>query len=97
MAQKIVWTSRALKDYEAVAAYILSYFGENAFSKFSSLLTHKISSIQSNPQLYPASSKRKGIRKAVVSKRLIIFYRYKIGRQEIEIISLWDTRKNINQ
>ena len=93
MAQKIVWTERALEDFEQVKSYILSEFGTVVFSKFLSSFLRKINLISNSPFLYPATSHKKYTRKAVVNKRLILFYRYKPRKNEIEIISLWNTRR----
>lgn len=93
MAQKIIWSARAIKDWDAVTDYLLKQFGESSVHTIHSHLLKKLSLIESNPHLYPLTRKR-NIRKAVVNKRLIILYHYKPGKGEIEIASLWDTRRN---
>ena len=93
MAAKIIWTEVALADYQHIQEYLLTSFGEPVLRKFLLQLLRKIALVQSNPKLFPATSKRKNIRKAVINKRVILFYRIKSRTNVIELLSLWNTRK----
>jgi len=97
MAEKIIWTHQALADYEEIKKYLLSSFGDLAVSEFLFSLNKKLDSIQANPTLYPASLTKKNIRKAVLNKRLIIFYQILPRKKQIAILSLWNTRRNIQK
>lgn len=55
MAQKIIWSARAIKNLDAVTKYLLEKFGENSVYTLHSPLSKKLSLIQSNPQLYRAN------------------------------------------
>lgn len=93
MVQRVVWTPRAEMDFDNVVEYLTVYFGEPAVHNFTTLLNKKLNSIEARPKLYVIANKKKNIRKAVINKRLVIFYRYKPRKGEIELISLWDTRR----
>ena len=94
MVQQIVWTQKALQEHDAIVSYLFEHFGQRIVFKFSMDLKEKLVLIRSHPQLYVVTNSRKNIRKTVVNKRLVIFYRHSIRKRKIEIISLWDTRRN---
>ncbi len=53
-----------------------------------------IQRISNNPELYSLYSRKKGIRKCLIKKRTLLFYRIK--RSEIQIILVVDARQNPN-
>jgi plasmid stabilization system protein ParE len=55
-------------------------------------LKKKIGQITKMPHMYEASSKKKRIRRCVVSKQIALYYRAK--KNEIEIVTIQDTRQN---
>lgn len=77
MVQKIVWTPKAEIDFEAIVKYLEVSFGQASVYDFTIRLNKKLNLIAANPSLYTAASRNKKIHKAVVNKRLIIFYRHK--------------------
>ncbi|MDQ3845280.1 MAG: type II toxin-antitoxin system RelE/ParE family toxin [Bacteroidota bacterium] len=93
MVEKIIWSNTAIKDFDAIINYLSEEFESTTVYTFYSQLLKKLNLIQTHPELYPLTSKRNTC-KAVVNKRLIIFYQYKPRKKEIAIISLWDTCRN---
>jgi plasmid stabilization system protein ParE len=94
MVKEVIWQNEALKEFEKIKNYLRENFGKKSVENYIRSLDKKILSIQSNPSLYPLTSKRNNVRKAVMHKRLVIFYKYKPILKEIHILSLWDTRRN---
>jgi plasmid stabilization system protein ParE len=93
MVEKVIWLEEALLAFEKVKENLLVSFGEKAVAHCIRSIERKITSIRSNPKLYPSTNRRKNIRKAVLHKRLVLFYKYKPRLKEIHILSLWDTRR----
>lgn len=93
MVQKIVWTPRAETNFDDIIAYLTVSFGESTVYDFTNILNKKLDLIKTQPKIHAIANKKKNIRKAVFNKRLIIFYRLKPRKGEIELISLWDTRQ----
>jgi hypothetical protein len=61
---------------------------------FLAKLTNKIKQILTQPESCPKSNEFGGIYKCVVTKQTTFFYRINFQREEIEIITLLDTRKD---
>ena len=89
---KIVWTDHALSELEQTIDYLEKNWTERELKNFAAKLDHTIELISKSPELFPASSEKFGIRKAVVEKYNSLYYR--ILNNSIEIISLFDNRQN---
>ena len=86
MAAKIVWTGQATEDYDTIRHYLISEFGEAAVTRFLTLLIRKLDLIAIHPHLFPTTTKRAGLRKAVIHKRLILGIQTAQGRNTAYII-----------
>ena len=75
------------------AEYIESKWGKSARNNFLNKFTKKISQISILPQSCPESVEFKGLFMCVVSKQTTFFYRVNNIRNEIEIITVFDTRQ----
>jgi plasmid stabilization system protein ParE len=95
MNKKIEWSPRATKEYLNLIDYLLSEWGERTEKKFSERLKNILSYILENPEMYPATTKRNNIRRCIISKQTSLYYRIK--RDEIELVTLFDTRQNISK
>ena len=51
--------------------------------------------LEDMPYSYPASEKNPGLRKCVITRRTIAFYRVDEVKQEVKILSIWDTRRDV--
>lgn len=92
---KVVWSDEALKNLEKIIQYLENNWTEKEIGKFAVLLEKQIHLIQNNPQLYPKSDYIPELRKSVLSKQVSIFY--KIAKNEIRIVTLFDNRQNPNK
>ena len=75
-----------------IARYLETEWSVRVRDKFLEVLKKKIEQITRMPQMYEASSKKKTIRRCVVSKQTSLYFRAK--KEEIEIVTIQDTRKN---
>lgn len=84
--------SRANQDARAVVEYLETHWSRKIVQRFLWQLREEQQRIAKNPELNPASSKDKNIRRAVLNKQLTIYYR--IESDCIRILTLWDNRRN---
>ncbi|MBC5838223.1 type II toxin-antitoxin system RelE/ParE family toxin [Flavobacterium muglaense] len=74
--------------------YLLENWNLKVRNDFISLLTSKIEQISKHPESCLKSSDFKGLYKCVVTKQTTFYYRINSIENEIEIITLFDTRQN---
>ena len=87
---EVIYTSTALENSTAIKKYLLFKFSEKEVNNFFSLLQSFESVVISFPTLYPETSKKKKIRRAVLSKQLSLFY--EIQNTTIMVLAVFDNR-----
>jgi len=89
----IQWTERSLQNAISIRSYLSSNFSNKEVDHFYRLLQSFEIAVCAFPELYPASTTKKDIRRAVLSKVLSAYYR--VHRGKIEVIALLDNRCDI--
>lgn len=89
---KVTISERAEQNLDNIVRYLETEWSLRVRDKFLEILKTKIEQISRMPQMYEASSKRKTIRRCVVSKQTSLYYRAR--KEEIEIITVQDNRQN---
>jgi len=74
--------------------YLLEEWNIKIRDEFVEKLTNKINQISSFPKSCPQSENFKGLFKCFVSKQTAFYYRIHIKKQEIEIITFFDSNQN---
>lgn len=74
--------------------YLLEDWSYKVKKDFLGKLTAKIEQISLNPESCQKSTEFGGIYKCVVTKQTTFFYRVNFVKEEIEIITLFDTRQD---
>ena len=92
---KIHWTEHALRELQNTILYLEKTWTERELQRFSSELEHTIELISKFPSIFPVSTKKKNVRKAVVAKYNNLYYR--TLEDTIEILSLFSNRQNPNR
>jgi plasmid stabilization system protein ParE len=92
---KILWTDHAKSELKETIEYLENKWTERELRTFSAKLNHTIELISKSPEIFPVSSEKKNIRKAVVEQHNNLYYR--INKNSIEIVSLFSNRKNPNK
>lgn len=77
--------------------YLLEKWNLKVKNEFVTKLTEKINQITLQPDSCPKSNELNGLYKCVVTKQTTFYYRVNFEKQEIEIITLFDTRQNPNK
>ncbi len=75
-------------------AYLLEEWNVKTRNKFIQKLTDKINQISSQPDSCTKSTEYEGLYKCVVTKQTTFCYQVLVESNEIEIITLFDTRQN---
>lgn len=79
-----------------LAEFLLEEWSYKVKMEFLEKLTNKINQIADQPESCPKSMELGGIYKCVVTKQTTFYYRIHHTLNEIEIITLFDTRKDPN-
>jgi hypothetical protein len=61
---------------------------------FINVVKRRIHLLSTNPGLGSMTNKRKNVRKSVIHKRVVLFYRTKKMNKEIELLRFWATKQN---
>lgn len=86
----ILWTERSLQNAISIKEYLISNFSSKEVDHFQAILQSFEIAVCIFPELYPQSSVRENVRRAVLSKVLSVYYRVRKGK--IEVIALLDNR-----
>lgn len=77
-----------------LSQYLLEKWSLETKNNFIKKLSSKINQISSQPKSCPLSNEFKGLYKCVVTKQTTFYYRILENKNEIEIITIFDTRQN---
>ena len=94
MVYKVTWSNLAVETYISNIEYLETAFTDKEVSRFINTVKRRIVLIAANPKLGSLTNKRKNIRKTVIHRRLILFYRSKHKLMEIELVRFWGTRQH---
>ncbi|MCG8701026.1 MAG: type II toxin-antitoxin system RelE/ParE family toxin [Bacteroidales bacterium] len=77
MDYKLRWSVEAVKNLEEILDNIKSRWTNKEVLKFKNKLGHQLDLIVQNPFMFPISSIKESLRKAVLSKQTTVFYQVK--------------------
>ena len=80
-----------------LSEYLIEEWNKRTRDKFIQKLTEKIDQISSQPESCPESSDFNGLFKCVVSKQTTFYYRILSKSNEIEIVTIFDSRQDPNR
>ena len=90
--KSIIWTKRALSEYDLLVEYLFVEWGEKITLKISQSIDKYLIRIENSPNQFPIINRDKMIRKCVISKQTSLFFM--VLENSIIIISLFDNRQN---
>ena len=91
---EIIWSARAKLTYFNVLEYLLENWTRQELIQFSQKTQVIIKALSKNPDIFPVSSKNKEIRKALVDKNILLFYKVDAYNKKIFLLSFFDCRQN---
>lgn len=89
---KLLWSDTALADLQNIINYLIENWTQKEIKNFAIRLDKRLDLIINNPKLFPKSSKRKSIRRSVLTRQAVIYYQVK-GRV-VTIVTLFESRQN---
>jgi len=92
MANHLIWSHRALKEFDGLQEYLYEEWGEEITRRVINEIARTIARIQDSPDQFPLFKRRKKIRRCVASPQTSIFF--KAEKEVIEILSIFDNRQN---
>ncbi len=92
MANTLIWSDRALEEYDKLQEYLYEEWGEEITQRVINEIDQTVSRIQNSPEHFPIFFKAKKIRRCVAFPQTSIFF--KANQDRIEIISIFDNRQN---
>ncbi len=89
---KLFWSDRALSDLQHIIDHLTENWTPKEIQNFARRLDKRLDLIIINPGLFPKTSKRKNVRRSVLTKQTVIYYETK--ENLINIVALFDPRQN---
>ena len=77
-----------------LSEYLLENWNIRTRDKFISKLTERIEQISIQPESCPKSFEFENLYKCVVTKQTTLYYRINFDKEEVEIITIFDSRQN---
>jgi plasmid stabilization system protein ParE len=90
LGRKIKYSLRAIEEQIEILEYIVHKFGLSKANEVFLEMNQTLELIAKNPEMYPASKRKSGLRKCVFSPQTSIYYR--IHSEEIEVVSFRPNR-----
>src|ERR1700761_610213 len=95
MACKINWTSRAWETYENNINYLQQEWTTKEINSFVFSTDKILDNLSRHPQIgNPRNKKYPNIRYTSVHKRILLIYKYKPLKKEIDLLTFWNTYQN---
>lgn len=91
MKREIRYSLRARFEQLEMLDYIAQNFGIEKAKEIFNKIEKILAQLSINPEMYPQSNRKKGIRRCVFSKQTSIYFR--VNSETIEIISFRPNRK----
>jgi plasmid stabilization system protein ParE len=89
MVYKVIWSALAIETYISNIEYLQSAWTVKERNRFIAMVKRRIELISSDPQLVVLTNKGKNVRKPVVHLRVVLFFRVKAEKREVELIRFW--------
>ncbi len=91
---EIIWSARAKITYFNVLDYLNKNWTRKELVQFSQRTQVTINAIRKNPGIFPISSKNKEIRRALVDKNNLFFYKVDISNKRLYLLTFFDCRQD---
>jgi plasmid stabilization system protein ParE len=88
----VIISERAENNLDKIVTYLLIEWNEKVKNNFLDSLKKVINLLTLNPYMFPKYSKKKHIRKCLITKHNALYYR--IVEETVQIITIHDIRRN---
>ena len=92
---KINWTDRAWQTYKTNIDYLEQAWTAKEISNFVLLVDKRLAGLSKHPRTgNPRNKKYLNIRTTLVHKRILLVYKHKPLKNEIDLLVFWNTYQN---
>jgi plasmid stabilization system protein ParE len=92
---KINWTDKAWDTYEENINYLLTNWTLKELNNFVQTVDRKITLLAKYPKLGSSkSTKQLNIRCTIIHKRIVLIYKHKPLKNEIDLLVFWNTKQH---
>jgi len=91
---KVIWTDHALQELRNTFQYLELNFSDKEINRLAVQIESVLGHISVYPKLYPESPRKQGVRREVVSKFNTLYYRVRVKKRQIEIVSFFSNRQD---
>lgn len=91
---RLFWSDHALAHLQRIIDYLTENWTHREIKNFAKKLEKRLELIRRNPELFPKTSKRKNVRRSVLTKHVVIYYYYETQGRVVTLITLFDPRQN---
>ncbi len=91
MVYKITWSVLALETYKNNIEYLEKEWSEKEVKNFVNAVLRKLTALSLQPLSGGLTNKRASLRQVVIHKRIILIYRCKTLKREIELVRFFST------
>ena len=92
MRIEVRFTEEAEKNLQDIVTYLEEVWNEKVVDEFISEIDEQINRIAEMPYLFPKTEKRENVRKCLINKRVVLFY--KVTENIIFLLAFRSTRRN---
>ena len=95
MVYEIIWTEKATFTYARNMKYLHEEWPQNVVLQFISLLEKKLEVLSRHPYIGGSRNKKNtNLRFTILHKRVVLVYRVKVRKKQIELLLFWNTYQN---
>jgi len=91
---EVVWTAKAKISFFLVLDYLNENWTKKEVIQFNQRVQITINAIKKNPKIFPCSIKNKEIRRAIIDKNNLLFYKTDPSLQKIYLLTFFDSRQD---
>lgn len=91
---EVVWSAKARVTYFRILDYLDENWTKKEIIQFNERIQLVIGAILKNPGIFPGSDKKPNIRKALIDKNNLLFYKIDLIHQKIYLLTFFDSRQD---
>jgi hypothetical protein len=91
---EVIWSAKAKITFYMVLDYLKENWTKKEIVQFNQRTQIAINAIKKNPKIFPGSIKNKEIRKAIIDKNNLLFYKIDASHQKIHLLTFFDCRQD---
>lgn len=91
---EVIWSAKAKTTFYLVLDYLDKNWSGKEVESFYNRTQIVLKSVSNYPELFPASTKNKKIRKAIVDKNNTFYYKIDTYHRKIHVLTFYDSRQD---